>query len=69
MFMTKKKLEKIVRDRIEEKERERYLWDRIGEVEKELHQRMDRLSEAVRRLESVCRLEGEGKGEQQCRMS
>ena len=55
MFMTKKKLEKIVRDRIEEKERERYLWDRIGEVEKELHQRMDKLAEAI------WRLEGEGK--------
>lgn len=51
MFMTKKKLEKIVRERIEEKERERYLWDRIAEVEKELHQRMDKLSEAVWRLE------------------
>lgn len=51
MFMTKKKLEKIVCERIEERERERYLWDRIGEVEKELHQRMDKLSEAVWRLE------------------
>ena len=51
MFMTKKKLEKIVRERIEERERERFLLDRICEVEKELHQRMDKLSEAVWRLE------------------
>ena len=51
MFITKKKLEKIVQERIEERERERYLWDRIEEVEKELHQRMDKLAEAVWRLE------------------
>lgn len=51
MFITKKKLEKIVQERIEEREREKYLWERMADIEKELHGRIDKLCDAVLRLE------------------
>ena len=53
MIISKKKLEQIVQQRIAEKEREQYFYHRISELEKELHGRIDKLSEAVCRLEKV----------------
>ena len=52
MIITKKKLEELIQQRIAEKEQQDYFFRRIGEVERELHQRIDKLSEAVWRLEN-----------------
>ena len=53
MFITKKKLEDLIQKRIMEKEREDYFYRRIGDLERELHQRVDYLCESVRRLERI----------------
>ena len=52
MFITKKKLEELIQQRLAEKEQQDYFFRRIGEVERELHQRIDNLSQAVYRLEN-----------------
>ena len=52
MIISKKKLEELIQKRIAEKEREDYLFRRMGEMERELHQRIDRLADAVYRLEN-----------------
>ena len=53
MIISKKKLEQIVQQRIKEKEEQQYILYRIGELEKELHGRIDKLCEAVWRLENT----------------
>lgn len=51
MIISKNKLEQIVQQRIKEREEQQYLLHRMGELEKELHGRIDKLCEAVWRLE------------------
>ena len=53
MIISKKKLEQIVQQRIKEREEQQYLLHRMGELEKELHGRIDKLCEAVWRLEQT----------------
>lgn len=52
MIISKKKLEELIQQRIAEKEQQDYFFRRIGEVERELHQRIDKLCESVWRLEN-----------------
>lgn len=53
MIISKKKLEKLIQQRIKEKEEQQYLLHRMGVLEKELHGRIDKLCEAVWRLEET----------------
>ena len=53
MFITKKALNERIAKAVEAEKERQYFFDRIGRVEEELNRRIDRISEAVCKLERM----------------